>query len=315
MPPPHCGPFPCRLRRKPAGPPQTPRAARRTLVLALTLALAFLPSLATPFLGAGAAAPAVPTPNLNPTASAARTEPRALGEVMVRIAAAWPTVRSLRTLTTYPPTDTGPATPTAADRAADVAAEEAELVDEYVFPDRRRRILRSGGEPRAEAVAIAGRLWLRGPQVTESAAAAPVPLPASPPLIVTIADYPWVEVDVAALDRDDAEELGLALLADPLDRRPPLAGLPLTARFAPLTPLAAVVVGDRTCPAYRATVEDPAALLDPNRADEPFGRVELTVALGTDDLPCLIEERGDRFVVRTEFTAYNPPLAIAPPRP
>lgn len=279
------------------GKDRLPSSRRRARWIVATIALGGWWATAMPTAGHGSftATAQAAKPSTPETIQEEVQPPRALGELVVRVTNAWPAVRSYRAATTFAtlPADA----PVAATPTPDL--DTGERMIEISLPDRKRLVVRIDGTVRGEAIVIGDRLWLRGPDVTASAASAPQPVPDGPPLIETIADFPWVEVDVPALDPTEPEDAALAAFVAP--PTPPFAGLPTVARFAPLTPVGTVRVGSRTCLAFRAVVDE---------SDRPW---QLTVALDDDDRPCLIEERRSGIVIRTTFDAYNRPWSITPP--
>ena len=235
-----------------------------------------LMALVLPLLVAGGAVPLQAAPATPPPAT-----PRTLGELENRVTAAWTGVHSYRSTTTLTTSsaDTGDALASPGPVGAVVA-----LVDDVVLPDRRRRMTRIDGEVAAEAIAIAGRLCVRGTLAEFAGGGAND-------------DAGWVEVDLAAVDSTSQIGIVFAELAGPI--QPPLADLPLVTRLLPLTPLGPQEVGGRRCDAYRVALKSLA--------------VELTVALGADDLLCSQETRTAGGLTRVAYDAYDLPLAIEPP--
>ncbi len=240
---------------------------------------------------AAAATPASPSP---PTAA-----PKALGELIERTTGARSGVRSFQSATTSaaiaadaPPQATPPPDPAA-----------GEPVAEVVFPDRTRYRFEVPGQVRAEAVVIGGRLGVRDPAFTGPAADA---APDVPPLVETIRTYPWLEIEVAALDpTESGEAVLLTLIADPA-RAGPRARQPLPARFAPRTAVGPIRVGERVRGAYRAEVVDQVA------GEAGSVRRILVVALDGDGLPRRIEQRIGRTIIRLEDQTINEDRTIVP---
>ncbi|MDP9368753.1 MAG: hypothetical protein M3Q03_10845, partial [Chloroflexota bacterium] len=162
-----------------------------------------------------------------------------------------------------------------------------EIVDEIILPDRKHRTIREGGSVTGEFVGIGGRVFLRG------SIAQVVVRPDLDPAT-------WVEVDPTAVDPVSRVSGLIADLAAPVE--PPYAALPAETRALPITPLGPMDVEGRTCEAFGA--------VDTTATGE---RIEYTIALGPDDLPCLVETRAGGTVNRTVFVAYNAPLTIEPP--
>jgi len=219
------------------------------------------------------------TPAASPAAGAVT-----LGDLVARVDAAWAGAGSYRAV--FSPLAAG-ATPAATPLATPATgATGIESLREVVLPDRQRQEVRRGGEVTSEAIAVADRAWVRG----ELARAFRPDAPADA----------WVEVDPAAVDvESDAGRFVAALVAPTAS---PLAGIPERLRPQEVRPLGPVDVGDRTCEAYGAA-----------DTTEIGGRIDYTIALGPDDLPCFIETRSGTGGGRTTYEAYGEPLTIEPP--
>jgi hypothetical protein len=204
-----------------------------------------------------------------------------VGALADRIGAAWPSVATYRAVTTV---DRGAATEAspAADASLDPARPVVETTDEFVLPDRKRRIVRADGELRYEVIAIADRVYARG---------------ADAPWLDPARSDPdaWVAIDPAA---------GNAGVADAQDYREFVA--PVAAPYSALSPEErgrdAVLVGPATV--------DGRSCSDTTNTGE---RIEIVLALGDDDLPCAIETRVGGLVTTTIFI-YNLPLTIEAPK-
>lgn len=212
---------------------------------------------------------------------------RTAGDLADRIAAAWGTVRTYRSTFTA---ITAPGSASASSPVLGTPANEApslEIVDEVVLPDRKHRTIREAGALSGEFVGIGGRVFLRGP--IAQAIGRPNLDPGR-----------WIEIDPAAVNPASPISGLIADLAAPAE--PPYAALPAETRALPISPLGSVEVEGQTCAAYDA--------VDTTDTGE---RIEVTIALGPDDLPCLLETRAGGTVNRTVFSAYNAPLTIEPP--
>lgn len=231
--------------------------------------------------------PGVGSPAASPAASGEPT----LGDLVGRVDAAWAGVGSFRAVFAQP--SAGGATPVApaatplAGAATPTALSGAtESVREVVLPDRQRQIVRQRGEVTTEAVAIGERVWVRGDLARQ-------------PRPDAAADA-WVAIDPAAVDpNSDAGRLAAALTAPVVS---PLAGIRQGLLPQEVRPLGPVTVGDRTCEAYGAA-----------DTTEIGGRIDYTIALDADDLPCFVETRTGSVVGRTTYEAYGEALSIEPP--
>lgn len=230
------------------------------------------------------------------TATAAATAPLVTGtpqgasgltvaQLADRIATAWSTVATYREVTTtVVGSTTRPGSPTASPSAG--RPDNVETIDEVVLPDRRRRIVRTtDGTVLYELVAVAGKAYARGPRV--------------PGLSATRPDtFAWVAVDPRTFVGTPYERFYADLVAP---AAAPYSRLSRQERSRDAVPLGQTTVGGRSCAAYR--------LADTTQTGE---RLEITLALGADDLPCSIETRGGGQTTTTTVT-YNLPLTIAAP--
>ena len=243
--------------------------------------LMFLVCSAAGMMRASPAATASPIPG-----TPAATAPRTLGELSDRIAAAWVGVRSYRTTIVFV---IGPELPTPGSGTAVAGGPldaDAEVIEEVVLPDRRHHITRVEGTAVFEAIVVAGRVWVHPGAASAGGGD----------------EDAWLEIDLAGLDPTDPDEQVLIALAAPI--RPPPVELPPTVRAQAVRPLGPVTVAGRTCETYAAVVEAP----------EWGGRIEMTIALGPDDLPCFVETREVGRITRITYDPYTPPLTIEPPR-
>lgn len=227
-----------------------------------------------PAVAPGTSASPGASPGATPVGSGALT----LGTLVDRVDQAWAGVDSYRARFVAGPAD---GTPVAV--ASPVAAGTvSEAVREVVRPDRQRQVVRTSDGAETEAIAIGNRLWVRGALAGE--------------LRPDAAPDAWIEVEAPAAGATGA----FAGLSSP--PASPLSGFPENLRPQEVRPLGPVEVDGRTCEGYGAA------------ATTQFGdRIDYTISLGPDDLPCAIESRVGQVVSRTVYDAYGDPLAIEPP--
>jgi len=202
------------------------------------------------------------------------------GDLAARVDAAWLGVGSYRAILATQRSQVG--TPIGAAASPVVGVDGDEFVREIVLPDSQRQVVRRGETVVAEAVAVGGRLWVRGKYAQ--------------PFMRDVRAGAWVEISPATLPAGDP----LTSLLAPA--RSPLAGLPENLRPQAVRELGPVESEGRTCQVYGAA-----------NTTEIGGRIDYTIALGPDDLPCFIESRTATAGARTVYDAYGEPLAIAPP--
>jgi hypothetical protein len=236
------------------------------------------------------ATPPAASPVLPPGASpVAGGEATTLGDLVAAMDAAWPGVQSYRVSSVSGPIElvgSSLVSPAASPVASPVTAVLAEEILEVIEPDRRRRVTRRGETIEAEAIAIAGRIYVRG-------RLAELVRPGSDPAI-------WVEVDPATLDSASQAGYELGVLAQPLP--PPTAAIPPNLWPQETRPLGESVIAGRICRAYAGAA-----------TTNTGGRQDLIVAIDEAGLPCLFESRGGGIVGRTIYEAFNLPLVIEPP--
>jgi hypothetical protein len=216
-----------------------------------------------------------------PTPSATSDSGLTVGELADRITAAWPSVSTYRTVSRgqggiVPGTDAA-GTPN--------GSQSIEVVTEVVLPDRKHQVSTSNGAVQEEFVAVGSRVYLRGP-LTGGIAATPV------------ADD-WRVVDASTISPDSTPASAIASLLAPI--QPPYAGLSPDERDRNAIPLGVITVENRSCNAYQ--------IVDTTQTGE---RIDVTLAMGSDNLPCSIETQVGGTDYLTTFT-YNIPLNITPP--
>jgi hypothetical protein len=229
-----------------------------------------------------------PAPEPQPQPTATPSGPT-VGELADRIANAWANVETYRAVFTTEggrrkEGGNGNASPTVSRLPS--SASSIQTVTEVIVPDRKRHVVRADGEVQTEFVVVDGRVYARGVQA-----------PALPN--ATPAAGGWVVVDPATVEAGSPAGAMIADLARPAG--PPYAGLSGAERGRTATPIGEENAGGRVCVAYR--------IADTTQTGE---RIEVTLALGPDDLPCFIETRAGGTINITTFV-YNVGLAIEAP--
>jgi hypothetical protein len=219
-----------------------------------------------------------------PTATAPPVDGLTVGHLADRMAAAWPGVKTYRTVFTTSAHAGG--TPRAG--ASPVASPEAglEVIDEVIAPDRKHRVYKQGGAVSSEFIAVDNKVYARGPLAAGLEPATP-------------AAGDWVVVDPAAANL--ATPLGQLVRALAAPAAPPYSELSESRRNRSATPVGEVNVNGHTCAAY--------GIADTTATGEP---INVILALGPDDLPCSFETRAGGTDNVTTFT-FNVPLTINPP--
>lgn len=267
---------------------RTAWAGRRLLAATLAVAVALLLAACGDEEAATTPAAATRATGVQPGGGspAAAGEPRTLGDLADRVDAAWAGVGAFRSVfVVTPPTLASPVAGSPAASPAP-AAGQVEIVREVVAADRQRFEQRADGALISEAIVADGRVYVRG-------AAARTLLPEADPAV-------WVEGDPAALPPVAGGDPLLARIVAPIAS--PLSAVPGNLRPQELRPLGPVDVAGRTCQAYGAAATTATGT-----------RIDITIAVGRDDLPCFVETRAGGAGGRETFDAYGQPFAIAPP--
>src|SRR5215218_3520816 len=227
-----------------------------------------------------------------------------LGELAERVSAAWPAVRSYRITFTGStsamstglgtpvarPLATPGATPIATPGATPVARPRETFVSirEVILPDRQRQEVRGLGEDDHEAIAIADRLYVRGPVVEQIAPGTPEDV--------------WIVVDPSTV----SEGSMLSRLLGGLPEIPaaPLASLPERLLPQVIREMGTVEHDGRECRVYGAADTVPATGM----------RVDYTIAVDDRNIPCFIETgAGGGTLGRAEYTEIDGSITIEPP--
>ena len=283
-------------RRFPAGAVHrcVGRVPRRLVPLGLIVALV----LSGCALGGGDPSPTATVP-ASGAATAGATggmpEPRLVGDLADRIAAAWSTVGSYRATTVQGSGDLAqiplPAPPVAGAVApVDDGSSSQAVVDEIVLPDQRHYLESTAGSV-SEFIAAGDRVYARGrfTQVT-----------VRPDLDAAT----WVNLDPTFISPDSSIGQFIASFTGPQAAAfaAPLADLQPDTRSRELTPAGMIDVGGRACAAYRWT--------DTGETGDPMTR---TVSIDAAGLPCSLEFASGDYTSRVIWDSYNQIAPVAAP--
>lgn len=213
-----------------------------------------------------------------------------LGALAERVSAAWTGVSSYRVTFIGGPATATPAagTPVATPVEQENGSSALESVREVVLPNRQRQIVSGAGGDDHEAILVDDRLYLRGPLAAQ--------------LMPGAAPETWIALDPARI----APGSRLAVLLGGLPRLPiaPLSTVPERLWPQELRDLGEVVADGQTCRAYAAADTVTATGM----------RVDFTIAIDENDLPCFIETTvGGTPRGREEYSALNEAIEIVAP--
>ena len=234
------------------------------------------------------------------------------GDLADRVNAAWPNVRSYRTVFTAatpevpalaspgagatvptvaspvaPPTFGTPSAGVAVVGATPVASGPLEAVRLVALPDRQRQTLTGAGPDDHEAIVDGETLYLRGPLASD--------------LVPGTGPDEWLSLPLSEFTRES--EAGHVLTGLAVPPMSPMASLREGLRPQELRDLGEIDVDGRACRAYAGA--DTTAI---------GTRQDITVAIDEAGLPCLIETRiGRELVSRVVYDRFNETFAIEPP--
>ncbi len=221
------------------------------------------------------------TPTSPPTAPSAEQSGPTVGSLADQIAAAWSSVTSYRTVSG----GQGGIGQASAPAGTPTGASIIEVTTDIVMPDRKHQVTTMNGTVQEEYLVVDGKLYSRGSEV--------ISMPSTP-----VAGG-WNEVDITAVDpQSPASQLVAALMA-PV--QPLYAGLSDDERERNAKPLGTIIVNNQSCQAYQ--------IVDTTQTGE---RIDITLAIGSDNLPCSIETKAGGTDYLTTFT-FNIPLTINAP--
>lgn len=216
--------------------------------------------------------------------------PQTLGDLADQVDIAWAEAGAFRS--EFVVAGPAPVSPTASPVAGSptaspvAASERFELRREVAAPNRQRLEQLENGALVSEAIIADGRVFVRG-------AAAKVLLAEAEP-------DDWVQGDLEEVAPLAGSDPLLTRIVAPIES--PLAAVPDNLRPQELRSLGAETVAGRTCEAYGAA--------DTTRTG---ARVDITIAVDADNLPCFVETRSGGVGGRETFDAFGEPLTIDPP--
>lgn len=241
------------------------------------------------------APPAVTTPESS-EATASPVAALTLGELADRVNTAWADVESFQITSTSQglalaeQPGTPVASPVATPGATPISRQTVEIVfaRDVVLPDQQRQGVSGIGAEDHEAIVSGDTIFLRGPLADEVA-------PGTPP-------DTWISV--TADDVPAGSVLAHALGGLPALPPAPLAGLQERLLTQEVRELGSEEFEGRDCHLFGAA----------NTVTTTGTRVDYTIAIDDDDLPCFIEtSSGGVILNRSEFRDINHVLAIATP--
>jgi hypothetical protein len=199
-----------------------------------------------------------------------------VGELADRIAAAWTGVSTFRSVSRDVHAAATPA-------SSPSRPDQVDVTTEVILPDRKRQVSTSNGAAIAELIVIGDDVFVRG-----SLTQPPAPDGGD-----------WREVDPSALEPGSTDAIQVASLLAPV--QPPYAGLSPDERNRIAEPVDTVEVNGQVCQAYE--------IVDTTQTGE---RVDVTLAINGDDLPCSIQTKVSGVDYLTTFE-FNIPLSISAP--
>lgn len=204
-----------------------------------------------------------------------------VGDLINRIDAAWPSVTSLRV--------TSVSGPVPADDGADSTPPSRDVVtiEEWVAPNDRRIVERSGDAIVNEQVYIDGKVYMWGMFVGTSVA----------PEVGTQA---WVTVDPTVVPPDTP--VGYRVSYVSRDPGLPFGTVTADMRQRPANEAGTVQAGGRSCTLY--TFVDSTQLGD---------RIDYELALDDNDLPCQLVQRAGGFQNSSVYEVNDPDIQIVAP--
>lgn len=246
------------------------------------VALRFTPILVLAvFLTACGAGNPEPTPEpTNPPAPTAAPGELSVGDLVDRVNAAWPQVRSLRatSMSGPVPTDGPDSTPASGVQSS---------IEEAVAPDTRRIVRMTDGAITDEQIWVNGTVYMWGVFVANAVAP-------------EVGDQVWVTVDPTIVPAESPVGRQLSYLTRPLDS--PFTAMTDDLRAQPAQEAGEVEVGGRVCRGY--TFADSTA---------SGTRIDYELALDDAGLPCQLVRRAGGFQDSSVFEVNVAGLQIVAP--
>jgi hypothetical protein len=168
--------------------------------------------------------------------------------------------------------------------AAKTAQQRTE--SETILPDRKHTVTTVDGVLQSELLLVDGMIYARGPAAPGLSPTRPNP-------------DEWTTIDPATIDASSLAGQALSFFSKPLT--PPYGELSKNERERAAVPGEPVTVNGQTCDTY--TIADTTQTGD---------RIEITLAIGANDLPCSIQSRLGESTSLTTYE-YNIPLSIDAP--
>lgn len=233
----------------------------------------------------------------SPASVAPSGTPATVGELALLVEDAWSSVTSYRATTTNAGSGgviteglTSPAVSSPVARiASPVGSPDALLAtDEVVIPDLRHQLVREAGA-QSEFVAANGLVYTRG--AYNQVYVDPTLDPAS-----------WVRLDPASIAPNSPLAIFVERFAGPEAFNSPFANLQPSTLETPLTPFDTSTVDGRTCQSYRVV-----------QTTQTGERVDITLAIDENNLPCYEETAAGGIVNRTTYNDFNAEIVIEPP--
>ncbi|MGI8642587.1 MAG: hypothetical protein ACR2LS_00525 [Thermomicrobiales bacterium] len=234
----------------------------------------------------------------SPQAAPAPGELATVGELAAIVDGAWSSVTSYRATTTNAGSGgvitNALASPAVSSPVASIASPVASppagllATDEIVMPDRRHQIVQEAGAE-SEFIAANGFVYTRGAYNR---------VYIDPSLGATT----WVALDPAAVPANTPLAIFVERFAGPEPFSSPFANLQPSTLESPLTPLDVSTVDSRTCRSFQVV-----------QTTQTGERVDITLAIDQNNLPCYEEIAAGGIVSRTTYGDFNASISIEPP--
>jgi hypothetical protein len=221
--------------------------------------------------------PTVPPPSTPAPQPTLAPGQRTVGDLLMGIDAAWPSVTSMRATLS-----SGPAEP-----GSEESVEPWQSIEEVILPSSRRVLTITGDVVSDEHVFVDGRVFMRGALVTTAVAP-------------NIGPSTWIAVDPSLVPDTSPVGQQLAYLTSPIQR--PFTGVSTQMQTRGTTSLGAITVGNRSCTAY--------AFVDTTAIGE---QIDYELAIDSAGLPCQLVQRAGGFANTTVYEFNDPGITIVAP--